>query len=160
MQIFLPVKQIFSLKRTHLQCTRNSYIFTFQFNGHNYYPVCYANVDQQKINFSPSHAISLLGFYYYLVFINFTKTCCRCVSDIGQEKQEVELKKSISDFNKSSLNKTNTQEKNPLPPTDGQCSPDLVTFHTPHTFPLNLFSFFVCLLFISFFIFVCAFFLF
>ena len=38
---------------------------------------------------------------------------------IGQEKQEVELRSEISDFDKTTLAHTETQEKNPLPPPEG-----------------------------------------
>lgn len=42
------------------------------------------------------------------------------IPDIGKEKTEVELRKSIGEFNKANLNPTQVTEKNPLPSGDGK----------------------------------------
>ena len=39
---------------------------------------------------------------------------------IQAEKTEEELKKEVTQFNRSSLKKTETEEKNPLPSSKGQ----------------------------------------
>jgi hypothetical protein len=41
-------------------------------------------------------------------------------ADIGKEKTEQELRKSIGEFDKSNLKHQKVQEKNPLPGTDGR----------------------------------------
>lgn len=48
-----------------------------------------------------------------------TKLICMYISALDAEKKEKELKDQVTGFNRSSLKKAETHEKNPLPSSEG-----------------------------------------